>query len=70
MAKSKKKKARRNVSRGIAHVELDGKRLAPGETYIVLADDGRTHRVRVRLGEPDAMQGRPDVPESTTGRLN
>ena len=48
----------------------DGKRLATGETHSVLADDGRTHSVRVILGEPDAMQGRPDVLESTTGHLN
>jgi cyclic beta-1,2-glucan synthetase len=58
------------VSRGVAHVELDGERLPMGETQIVLADDGRTHGVRVILGGPDAMQGRPDVPESTAGRLN
>jgi cyclic beta-1,2-glucan synthetase len=39
------------VSRGVAHVELDGKKLPTGETHIVLADDGRTHGVRVILGE-------------------
>jgi cyclic beta-1,2-glucan synthetase len=38
------------VSRGVAHVELDGGRLPAGETEIVLADDGRTHAVRVILG--------------------
>jgi cyclic beta-1,2-glucan synthetase len=38
------------VSRGVAHVELDGTGLAVGETHIVLADDGRTHSVRVILG--------------------
>jgi hypothetical protein len=31
---------------------LDGKKLPTGETHIVLADDGRTHGVRVVLGEP------------------
>ncbi len=40
------------VSRGVASVELDGERLLAGETHIVLADDGRTHDVRVVLGEP------------------
>jgi cyclic beta-1,2-glucan synthetase len=40
------------VSSGVAQVELDGKRLPTGETQIVLADDGRTHQVRVILGEP------------------
>ena len=40
------------VSRGVAHLELDGKKLPPGEAHIVLADDGRTHQVRVVLGEP------------------
>ncbi len=38
------------VSRGVVHVELDGKKL--DESHIVLADDGRTHSVRVILGEP------------------
>jgi cyclic beta-1,2-glucan synthetase len=38
------------VSRGVAHVELDGKKLPAGETHIVLVDDGRTHEVRVMLG--------------------
>ena len=37
------------VSRGVAHLELDGTALpAPGT--IPLADDGATHRVRVVLG--------------------
>ena len=40
------------VSGGVAQVELDGKKLPAGETHIVLADDGRTHEVRVILGEP------------------
>jgi cyclic beta-1,2-glucan synthetase len=40
------------VSRGVSHVELDGKKLPVGESHIVLADDGRTHGVRVILGEP------------------
>jgi cyclic beta-1,2-glucan synthetase len=38
------------VSRGVAQVELDGKKLPAGETDIVLVDDGRTHEVRVILG--------------------
>jgi cyclic beta-1,2-glucan synthetase len=38
------------VSRGVAHVELDGMKLPSGETHIVLVDDGRTHGVRVILG--------------------
>jgi cyclic beta-1,2-glucan synthetase len=38
------------VSRGVAHVELDGKELPAGETHIVLVDDGCTHEVRVMLG--------------------
>ena len=40
------------VSRGVALVELDGKKLPTGESQIVLADDGRTHAIRVILGEP------------------
>jgi len=40
------------VSRGIARVELDGKELPMGENHVVLADDGRTHEVRMVLGEP------------------
>ena len=38
------------VSRGVAHVELDGKKLPAGETHVVLVDDGCTHEVRVMLG--------------------
>jgi cyclic beta-1,2-glucan synthetase len=45
------------VSRGVARVELDGMQLPPGESQIVLADDHRTHEVRVTLGEPT---GTPD----------
>ncbi len=40
----------RGVSRGVAHLELDGKALPPGTTSIPLADDGAAHRVRVVLG--------------------
>jgi cyclic beta-1,2-glucan synthetase len=40
------------VSHGIARVELDGIRLATGAGHIELADDGRTHKIRVTLGEP------------------
>ncbi len=40
------------VGRGIAHLELDGNELPPGENHVVLADDGCTHQVRVILGEP------------------
>ena len=40
------------VSRGVAHVELDGEKLPAGETHVVLVDDGRTHEVRVMLGPP------------------
>jgi cyclic beta-1,2-glucan synthetase len=39
------------VSRGVAYIELDGQKLPTGEAHIVLADDGRTHGVRVMLGE-------------------
>jgi cyclic beta-1,2-glucan synthetase len=47
------------VGHGVARIELDGARLAAGEVAIVLADDDRTHTVRVTLGEP---------PETSTGR--
>lgn len=40
------------VSRGVALVELDGQKLPGGTSHIVLADDGRTHEIRVILGEP------------------
>src|SRR5579859_2097014 len=40
------------VSRGIARVELDGKELPNADAPIILVDDGRTHEVRVTLGEP------------------
>jgi cyclic beta-1,2-glucan synthetase len=37
------------VSRGVALVELDGV-LLDGNAAILLADDGRLHRLRIRLG--------------------
>ena len=40
------------VSHGVARVELDGRRLAAGESHIRLADDGRTHKIRLTLGQP------------------
>jgi cyclic beta-1,2-glucan synthetase len=40
------------VSRGVAYLEVDGKKLPTGETHIVLSDDGRTHEVHVVLGGP------------------
>ena len=38
------------MSRGVAHVELDGEALPDGAAAIPLVDDGATHRVRVVLG--------------------
>jgi cyclic beta-1,2-glucan synthetase len=38
------------VSRGIVRAELDGDLLPGNQAQIPLADDGRTHRVRVVLG--------------------
>jgi cyclic beta-1,2-glucan glucanotransferase len=40
------------VGHGAARVELDGVTLASGAGPIRLADDDRTHRIRVILGEP------------------
>jgi cyclic beta-1,2-glucan synthetase len=37
------------VSRGVASVELDGV-LLDGSSAVTLADDGRPHRLRIRLG--------------------
>jgi cyclic beta-1,2-glucan synthetase len=51
------------VSGGIARIELDGARLPAGETCVELTDDGRTHELRVTLGqvaESDAAM--PPVP--------
>ena len=39
------------VSRGVARIELDGVRLPPREIHVILADDSRTHLLRVTLGE-------------------
>jgi cyclic beta-1,2-glucan synthetase len=38
------------IHRGVARVELDAEPIADGAACIRLADDGRTHRVRVVLG--------------------
>jgi cyclic beta-1,2-glucan synthetase len=43
------------VGSGIACIEMDGNTLPSGDVSIVLADDGRTHRVRVILGVPRAI---------------
>jgi cyclic beta-1,2-glucan synthetase len=40
----------KRVSRGVVHVELDGKELQEPTRHIPLADDGAIHRVRVVLG--------------------
>jgi cyclic beta-1,2-glucan synthetase len=40
----------RGVSRGVAHMEVDGRALPDGALSIPLADDGAPHRVRVVLG--------------------
>jgi cyclic beta-1,2-glucan synthetase len=49
------------VSSGVACVELDGTKLAPGETHVGLTDDGRTHEVRVILGAQAAGDGSSHV---------
>ena len=40
----------RGVSHGVAQAEVDGRTLADRPVRVPLADDGRTHRVRVILG--------------------
>jgi cyclic beta-1,2-glucan synthetase len=40
------------VSHGIAHADLDGVALPAAGACVKLADDGKTHRVRVVLGAP------------------
>jgi cyclic beta-1,2-glucan synthetase len=59
------------VGHGVARIELDGARLAAGEVAIVLADDDRTHTVRVTLGEPpEASAGRRAQAASAAGRTS
>ncbi len=52
----------RGVCRGIASMELDGRPLDDPGAGVPLADDGRTHTVRVVLGEAIA---RPEAPGAT-----
>jgi cyclic beta-1,2-glucan synthetase len=40
----------RGVSRGVSGIEVDGNPLVTGSTSLMLADDGKTRRVRVVLG--------------------
>jgi cyclic beta-1,2-glucan glucanotransferase len=47
------------VSRGVVHAELDGETLAAEPVVIALVDDGATHHVRVRLGEPGSITAPP-----------
>ena len=39
-----------NVSKGVAFIEVDGKRLANGGIVIPVFNDGKTHTVRITLG--------------------
>ena len=41
------------VGHGVARVELDGMELPI--SHIALADDGRTHQIRVTLGKPPIL---------------
>jgi hypothetical protein len=47
------------VSQGVVHAELDGETLAGEPVVIALVDDGATHHVRVRLGEPGSITAPP-----------
>jgi len=44
----------RSVSHGIVHAECDGKTLSDGQARITLVDDGKTHSVRLVLGQGSA----------------
>ncbi len=44
----------RGVSQGIDHAECDGKTLSHEQTRITLVDDGKTHSVRLVLGQRSA----------------
>ena len=48
-------------SSGVIAIDLDGEKLstrAGGELFISLSDDGKTHRARVKLGQPTAKDAR------------
>lgn len=47
------------VARGVQSAELDGEPLVATPLRLRLVDDGRTHRLTVRLGEPAAPSPRP-----------
>ena len=44
-----------SVSRGVAHAECDGKVIEARPLQLPLVDDGQTHHVLVRLGEPTRL---------------
>jgi cyclic beta-1,2-glucan synthetase len=54
-----------HVSSGVVHLELDEKPTHEG--YVRLADDGRTHTVRVTLGHPQADARRRSDPRFRAG---
>ncbi len=56
------------VSRGVAHIELDGLPLAGAPAQIPLADDGVTHRVRAVLGVPTLSSSDAFKAMASTGR--
>ena len=45
------------VSHGVTRIELDG---AVADGHLRLVDDGRTHEVRVTLGQTEAEQRSPE----------
>jgi cyclic beta-1,2-glucan synthetase len=52
----------RGVSRGVAEIRYDGRRLPDGESAATLEDDGGVHRIDVLLGGGDRPGGRePDA---------
>jgi cyclic beta-1,2-glucan synthetase len=48
------------VNRGVVNVELDG--AAQSEQAITLADDEKTHQVRIVMGEPVKKEETPGEP--------
>ena len=50
-----------HLSTGAVDIDVDGRRVS-GDRFAV-ADDGREHRIDVRLREPDVVAEEPVVPE-------
>jgi cyclic beta-1,2-glucan synthetase len=57
------------ISTGVLRADLNGEALAEGPTRVELKDDGRVHRLTVRLGQTSVLPTEPVRPPSASGSV-